>query len=105
VGTVKIEDEDDVQKEQCKLKNAEHAMRRQRIPEQHQHHPGNLYDFSTTDLSDVTNIGRDAPNITIARQQERIEVEAYNPTNYHIPQEYLKSTRKHKPNAPDATME
>jgi hypothetical protein len=37
VGTTKFEGEDDVQKEQHKLRNAKHAGRKQRIPEQHQH--------------------------------------------------------------------
>jgi hypothetical protein len=46
VGTVKIEDEDDVQKERHKLRNAKRAACRQRVPEQHQYQPGNLYDCS-----------------------------------------------------------
>jgi hypothetical protein len=37
VGTVKIEDEDGIQKGGHKLRNAKCATRRQRIPEQHQH--------------------------------------------------------------------
>jgi hypothetical protein len=57
------------------------------------------------DLHNVINIDRDVHNIVIARQQERIEVEAYNPNNYHNPQNYLNSTRKRKPDAPDAMME
>jgi hypothetical protein len=67
-----------------------------------QHQPSNLYNFSTTNLRNVINVGRDAHNVIIARQQECIEVEAYSPTNYHIPQEYLSSTWKHKLNSPDA---
>jgi hypothetical protein len=72
------------------------------------HQPNNLYDFSTTDLHNVINFGRDTPDVIIARQQERIEVEAYSPTNYHIPLDYLSSTRKCKldsPDTPDARME
>jgi hypothetical protein len=46
-----------------------------------QHRLGNLYDFSTTDLRNVINIGRDARNVIIARQQEYIDVEAYSLTN------------------------
>jgi hypothetical protein len=101
--TVKIKDEDDVQKERRKYRNAKRAARTQRIPEQHQHQPGNFYDFSTMDPRNFINVDRDAHNVVITRQQERIEMEAYSPTNYHIPQDYLNSTWKHKPNAPDAT--
>jgi uncharacterized protein (DUF427 family) len=61
--------------------------------------------FSTTDLHNIINISRDARNIIIARQQERVEVEAYSPTNYHIPQEDLRSTQKRKTNTPNATTE
>jgi hypothetical protein len=57
-------------------------------------------DFSMTDLHNTINIGRDARNIITARQQEHVEVEAYSPSNYHIPQHYLSSTRKRKPDAP-----
>jgi sigma54-dependent transcription regulator len=105
VGTVKIKDEDDVQKERRKLRNAKRAARRQRISEQHQHQPGNLYDFATMNLCNVINVGRDARNVIIAGRQERIKVEAYSPTNYHIPQGYLNPTRKRKTDAPDATTE
>jgi hypothetical protein len=105
VGTMKVEDEDGVQKEQRKLRNAKRAACRQRISEQHQHQRGNLYDFSTIDLRNVINVNRDARNIINARQQEHIKVEAYSPTNYHISQDYLNPTQKRKPNAPDATME
>jgi hypothetical protein len=49
--------------------------------ERQQHQPGNLYNFSTTDLRNIANIGQDACNIIIARQQERVKVEAYYPTN------------------------
>jgi hypothetical protein len=58
-----------------------------------------------TDLRNIINIGWDARNIIIARQQERVEVEGYSPTNYHIPQDYLSSSRKRKPDTLDATME
>jgi hypothetical protein len=67
VGTVKIEDEDDVQKERHKLRNAKRAMRRQRVPEQHQHQPGNLYNCSMSALRTIINDGQDACNIIIAR--------------------------------------
>jgi hypothetical protein len=49
-GVVNIEDEDDLQKERCRFRNAKCTKRRQRTLEQQQHQPGNLYDFSTTDL-------------------------------------------------------
>jgi hypothetical protein len=73
-----------------------------------QHQPGSLYDFSMTDLRYAINVHWDARNVIIARQQECIKVEAYSPTNYHIPQGYLSSTWKHKsdsPDAPDARIE
>jgi hypothetical protein len=60
---------------------------------------GNLYDSSTSDLRTIINAGRDARNVIIARQQERDEVEAYSPTNYHMPLDYLGTTRKRKPEA------
>ena len=50
--TVKKEDEDDIQRERRRLRNAKCAKRRQR-PSQQQHHPGNLYDLSTTDLRNI----------------------------------------------------
>jgi hypothetical protein len=96
MGTMKIEDEDDVQREWHKLWNTKRATRRQRIPEQHQHQPGNLYNCSTNDLRTIINTRRDARNVIIARQQECDEVEAYSPTNYHIPLDYLGTTRKCK---------
>jgi hypothetical protein len=97
MGTTKIEDEDDVQKEPHKLRNAKRATCRQRVPEQHQHQHGNLYVCSTSDLRTIINAGRDARNVVITRQQERDEVEAYSPTNYHIPLDYLGTTWKCKP--------
>jgi hypothetical protein len=50
-----------------------------------------------SDLRTIINVGRDARNIIITRQQERDEMEAYSPTNYHIPLDYLGTTRKRKP--------
>jgi hypothetical protein len=100
---IKMEDEDDVQKERRRFKNAKSAQRRQRTLERQQHQPDNLYGFSTIDLHNIINIGGDARNIIIAQQQEHVKIEAYSPTNYHIPQDYLSSTRKHKLDAPDAT--
>jgi hypothetical protein len=56
---------------------------------------------STNDLRTIINVGWDARNVIIARQQERDEVEAYNPTNY------LGTTWKRKPksgnNQPEET--
>jgi hypothetical protein len=102
---VKMEDEDDIQKERCRFRNAKCVERKQRTLERQQHQPGNLYDFSTTDLRNIINICRDAHNIIITRQQEHVEVEAYSPTNYYIPQDYLSSTWKHKSDTPHATTE
>jgi hypothetical protein len=96
VGTTKIKDEDDIQKEWHKLRNAKHAACRRHVPIQHQHQPGNLYNCSTSNLRIIINVGWDAHNVIIARQQERDEVEAYSPTNYHIPHDYLGTTQKRK---------
>jgi inosine-uridine nucleoside N-ribohydrolase len=98
-NSIKVEDEDDVQKERRKLRNTKRAERRHRVVEQHQRGQGNLYDCSTRDLCTVINAGRDACNIIIARQQERKEVEVYSPTNYHIFLDYLYITWKCKPEA------
>jgi hypothetical protein len=54
---------------------------------------GNLYDSSTGDLRTIINVGRDARNVIIARQQEREEVEAHSPADYQIPLDYLETTR------------
>jgi hypothetical protein len=69
LGTAKIEGEDDVQKERHKFRNTKRGVRRQHVPEQHQHQPGNLYDCSTSDLRTIINVGRDTRNIIIARRR------------------------------------
>jgi hypothetical protein len=97
LGTTKIEDEDNIQKERHNIRNAKRAACRRRVSEQHQHQPANLYDCPTSDLRTIINAGQDARNVIIARQEERDEVEAYSPTNYHIPLDYLGTTRKRKP--------
>jgi hypothetical protein len=96
---IKIEDADDIHNERHKLINAKHAERRHREVETNQRGKGNLYDSSTGNLCTIINVGRDACNVIIARQQEGEEVEAYNPTQYQIPLDYLKTTRKRKPEA------
>jgi hypothetical protein len=96
-NTIKIEDGDGAQKERHKLRNTKRAERRHRIVEQHQQGQGNLYDSSTSDIRTIINVGREARNTIIARQQEREEVEVYSTTNYHIPLNYLGTTRKRKP--------
>jgi hypothetical protein len=60
---------------------------------------GNLYDSSTSNLGTIINAGQDARNVIIARQQEREEVEVYNPTHYQLPLDYLETTWKCKPEA------
>jgi hypothetical protein len=65
--TMKIEDEDDVQKEHCRLRNAKRAKRRQCMLEQHQ--PDNLYDFFTTNLRNIINVGRDSRNVIITKHK------------------------------------
>jgi hypothetical protein len=57
---------------------------------------GNLNDSSTGDLRTIINTGQDARNVIIVRQQELEEVEAYSPTHYQIPLDYLETTRKCK---------
>jgi hypothetical protein len=94
--SIKIEDADDIQKERCKLINAKRAERKRRVVEMNQQRSGNLYDSSTGDLRTIINIGRDARNIIIARQHEREEVEAYSPTHYQIPLDYMETTWKCK---------
>jgi hypothetical protein len=46
-----------------------------------------------SDLRTIINTDRDVRNIIIARQQERDEVEAYSPINYHIFLDYMGTTR------------
>jgi hypothetical protein len=70
MGTTKIEDKDNVQKERHKLRSAKRAACRQRILGQQQHQPSNLYDCSTSDLCTIINAGWDARNAIIARQQK-----------------------------------
>jgi hypothetical protein len=93
----KIEDADDIQKECRKLINAKRTKRRHRAVKKNQQGSGNLYDSPMGDLRTIINAGQDARNIIIARQQEHDEVEAYSPTNYHIPLDYLGTTQKRKP--------
>jgi hypothetical protein len=63
--TMKITAKDDVQREHRRLRNAKHAKRSHCTLEQHQ--PDNLYDFSTIDLRNIINAGRDARSVIIAR--------------------------------------
>jgi hypothetical protein len=51
------------------------------------------------DLRAIINAARDAHHVIIAWQQEREEVEAYSPTRYQLPLDYLETTQKHKPEA------
>jgi hypothetical protein len=60
---------------------------------------GNLYDSSTGNLRTIINAGWDARYVIISRQLELEDVEAYNPTHYQIPLDYLETTRKCKPEA------
>ena len=105
--TMKSEVEDDAQKQRRKFNNARHAERRQRVTQQQQrrYQSTNHSYFPTTELRNIINISRDAHNIIISRQQETAEVEAYSPTNYHIPQDYSRSTRKRKLATHEAAME
>jgi hypothetical protein len=60
---------------------------------------GNVHDSSIGDLRAIINASRDARNVIIVRQQERKEVESYNPTHYELPLDYLETTLKCKPEA------
>jgi hypothetical protein len=51
------------------------------------------------DLRTAINAGRDTRNVIIARRQERKEVEAYSPTHYQLPLDYLETTWNRKPEA------
>jgi hypothetical protein len=95
-NTIKIEDADDVQMERRKIINAKQAKSRHHVVEMHQPGQSNPFDCSTGNLRTVIKVGRDTRNIIIARQQECEEVEAYSPTNYQIPINYLDTTWKRK---------
>jgi hypothetical protein len=91
-ANIKVEDADDTQKQRRRLINAKCAQRRHSTVKMNHQGSGNLQDSSTGDLRAIINAGRDARNIIIARKQEREEVEAYNPTRYQLPLDYLETT-------------
>jgi hypothetical protein len=95
-SNIKVEDADDIQMECHRLINANRAQRRHRAVAMNQQGSGNLHDSSTGDLHAIINAGWDTRNVIIARQQEHEEVEAYSPTRYQLPLDYLETTRKHK---------
>jgi hypothetical protein len=96
---IKVDDIDDIQKECRRLINVKRAQHRHHAVGKNQQGSGNLHDYSTGDLRAMINAGRDARNVIIARRQERVEVEAYSPTRYQHPLDYLQTTRKRKPEA------
>jgi hypothetical protein len=96
---IKAEDIDDIQKEHRRLINVKHAQRRHCTIETNLQGSGNLHDSSMGDLHAIINAGRDARNVIISRQLECEEVEAYNPTHYQLPLDYLETTRKRNPEA------
>jgi hypothetical protein len=96
---IKVEDADGIQKECRRLINAKRAQRRHRTVETNQQGSSNFYESFTGDLRTIFNAGQDARNVIIARRQEREEVEAYSPTHYQLPLDYLETTQKHKPEA------
>jgi hypothetical protein len=98
-SNIKVEAAYNIKKERRRLINAKRAQRRLRAVKTNQQGSGNLRDCSTGNLHAIINAGRDARNIIIAKQQEREEVEAYNPIRYQLPLDYLKTTRKRKPEA------
>jgi hypothetical protein len=97
--SIKVEDADGIQKERRRLINAKRDQRRHRAVESNQQGSGNLHGSSTANLHAIINAGRDARNVIIARQQECKEVEAYSPTYYKLPLNYLETTRKRKSEA------
>jgi hypothetical protein len=99
LASIMAEDTDDIQKQHHRLINAKRAQHRHRVVETNQQGSGNLHDSSTGDLRAIINAGRDARNVIIAKQQECEEVEAYSPTRYQLPLDYLETTRKRKPEA------
>jgi hypothetical protein len=98
-ANINVEDADDIQKEHCRLINAKRAQHKHCTVETDQQGSGNPHDSSTSDLHAIINAGRDARTVIIARQQGREEVEAYSPTRYQLPLDYLETTRKRKPEA------
>jgi hypothetical protein len=84
---INIEDAGDIQKERHKLINAKRAKHRHRVVKMNQQGSGNIYNSSMSDLRTIINVGRDARNVIIARQQKREEVEAYSPTHYRLPRD------------------
>jgi hypothetical protein len=98
-SNIKVDDADDIQKECRRLINAKRAQCRRRAIKTNQQGSGNLHDSSMGDLRAIINASREARNVITARRQEREEVEAYNPTRYQLPLDYLKTTRKRKPEA------
>jgi hypothetical protein len=98
-ANIKVEDADNIKKEQRRLINVKHAQRRHRAVKTNEQGSGNLHDYSTNDLRAIINAGRDTRNVIIARQQEHKEVEAHSPSCYQHPLEYLETTRKRKPEA------
>jgi hypothetical protein len=99
LSNIKVDDADEIQKERRRLINAKRTQCRHRAVKTNQQGSGNLHDYSTGDLHAIINADSDARNVIIARQQERQEVEAYSPTHYQLPLDYLKTTRKRKPEA------
>jgi hypothetical protein len=95
-ANIKVDDADDIQKEHRRLINAKRAKRRHRAVKTNQQGSRNLHDSSMGDLRAIINAGRDARNVIIARQQEHEEVEAYSPTRYQLPLNYVETTRKRK---------
>jgi hypothetical protein len=91
-SNIKVEDADDIKKEHHRLINAKRAQRRHRAVKTNQQGSGNLHDSSIGDLRAIINAGRDARNVIIARQQEHEEAEAYSPTRYQLPLDYLETT-------------
>jgi hypothetical protein len=98
-SNIKVEDADNIKKERRRLINAKRAQRRHRAIKTNQQGSSNFHDSSTGDLHAIINAGRDARNVITARLQERKEVEAYSPTRYQHPLDYLETTQKRKPEA------
>jgi hypothetical protein len=98
-SNIKVDDTDDTQKECRRLINAKRTQCGHHAIKMNQQGCRNLHDFSTGDLRDIINVGRDARNVIIAGQQEREEARAYSPIRYQRPLDYPETTWKRKPEA------
>jgi hypothetical protein len=64
---------------------------------EHHQQLGDSFDYSNSNLHNVTNIGRNMKTVIINKREDHEEVEAYSPTsNYRIPDIYGYNSRKQR---------